>query len=84
MNMREAFERNQAEIAQGVVVASQLHHVQGEKGRCLQTFIREHKDGSVSIYQPGAHVTLTPSQVQSAVDRLAVAVLRAQARAART
>ena len=79
MNMREAFDRNQAEIAQRVSEAAERIDLPSKAGLSLATWMRVRDNHSVSIYQPAGMVTLDPSQAVELMNRIAVDVLKTQA-----
>lgn len=79
LDMREAFEKNQAEIARRVVDASECIDLPAsEVTGSIATHMRVRDNGSISIYQPAGMVTLTQSQAVELMDRIGVMVLKGQ------
>lgn len=78
-NLIDAFEAHRVEIARQVNdVAERASLPASELTGSLATCMRVRANGSLSIYQPGATVTLTRSQALELMDRIAAGVLRAQ------
>jgi hypothetical protein len=81
MNMREAFEANQTEIARRVnECAERVHLPANELTGALATHMRVDDRGTLWLYQPMAKVMLTRSQQIALMDRIAVLVLQEQAK----
>lgn len=72
MNLLEAFEAGQLEIATGVTAAAEA--VRADEPMSLSTFVKVRPNGSVSLYQPGETVTLTASQVSYLMERIGAGV----------
>lgn len=82
MNLLDAFEASQVDIAAQVNAAAATIELPGQEltGR-LATAMRVDDRGTVWLYQPAATVMLTRSQAIELMDRIAADVLRAQVRA---
>ena len=83
MDMAQAFELNRSAIAAQVRVAAERQPVEASEDLSLATAINIRDNGSVSLYQPGATVTLTRSQAIEVMNRIAAMVLGEQVGAMR-
>jgi len=72
MNLLEAFEASRIEIGRQVTAAAEC--LPADEGLSLCTRMKVRDNGSVSIYQPGATVTLTASQVRYLMERIGAGV----------
>ena len=93
MDMHEAFENLRGTIAAQVNSAAKesgrtaevaqvpAEHLPADELFSICTHMKVHESGALSLFQPAGMVTLTPSQQAELMNRIAVLVLREQARA---
>ena len=70
INLLEAFETLQSDIARGVNRAVERIELNDAASICLATTMRVRSNGSVSLYQLGDTVTLTAGQVEELMVRI--------------
>lgn len=78
VSMKEAFERNQAEIARRVTEASERVAIEAQEHLSIATWLKRHDNGAITIGQPHGFVTLTASQKHGLLEQIALDIGREQ------